>query len=103
MALVTRWTNAALDDINYIAEYIAKDSIYYAKEVASQLFDLGESAGDFPNKGRVVPELGDPSYRELFLFSYRLIYEITPSHIQIIAVIHGRRLLEIDERISLKH
>lgn len=44
--------------------------------------------------GRVVPELGDESIRERFVYSYRIIYQIEKERILIVAVIHGKRLLE---------
>ena len=44
--------------------------------------------------GRMVPELGNADIRERFLYSYRLIHEIQPEYINIMAVIHGKRLLE---------
>lgn len=53
-----------------------------------------------PKLGRIVPELVDLNVRERFLYSYRLIYEFTAEAIQILAVIHGKRLLEFVERFS---
>jgi len=38
--------------------------------------------------------------RERFLYSYRLIYELTAETIHVLAVIHGKRLLESDERFD---
>jgi len=37
-------------------------------------------------------ELGD--YREIFVYSYRLIYRTDKQSVLIVAVIHGSRLLE---------
>ena len=48
---------------------------------------------NFPLSGRKVPEFDDDSIRELFAYSYRIIYEVTQDHVTIAAVIHGRRLL----------
>ncbi|EAR23578.1 hypothetical protein NB231_17198 [Nitrococcus mobilis Nb-231] len=49
----------------------------------------------------MVPELGQPAVRERFIYSYRLIYEILPETLHILAVIHGRRLLEsIEDRFE---
>jgi plasmid stabilization system protein ParE len=42
-------------------------------------------------RGRVVPELGDPTVRELIVGNYRLIHEVTPETILILGVIHGAR------------
>ena len=44
--------------------------------------------------GRVVPEIGDENIRELFIYSYRVIYRIEKERILIVAVIHGKRLVE---------
>ncbi|MET0090960.1 MAG: type II toxin-antitoxin system RelE/ParE family toxin [Candidatus Thiodiazotropha sp.] len=49
---------------------------------------------DQPRIGRVVPELGQQNIRERFVYSYRVIYEIQPDELHILAVIHGKRLLE---------
>lgn len=43
-----------------------------------------------------VPEVGDESVRELFVKSYRLIYEIRREHVVILALIHGARRLPTD-------
>jgi len=42
-------------------------------------------------RGRVVPELDDPSIREVFVRRYRLIYEVGPDEVMILAMIHGAR------------
>jgi toxin ParE1/3/4 len=45
----------------------------------------------------MVPELNEDSVRELSLYSYRILYEITPGHIEVLAVIHKRRNLQVEE------
>lgn len=45
----------------------------------------------------MVPELNEETVRELSLYSYRILYEITPAQINILAVIHKRRDLQPDE------
>lgn len=42
----------------------------------------------------MVPELNDPAYRELFVQSFRVIYKVAGPTITVLAVIHGRQLLE---------
>ncbi len=88
------WTQEALDDIDAIAEFIARDSPTHAQQVVERLFELGDAIVDQPRAGRVVPELGNADIRERFLYSYRLIYEMSNDVILILAVIHGKRLLE---------
>lgn len=56
--------------------------------------------GEHPLAGRVVPERGDDRYREVFVYSYRVIYRIDDDQVLVVAVIHGKRLLDvIDERL----
>lgn len=100
MAQTLIWSREALDDIEAIAEYISRDSAYYATHVVEQLLDLCESLPKHPKMGRNVPEFNDPDVRERFLYSYRLIYEVKGDAIHILAVIHGKRLLESVERFK---
>jgi plasmid stabilization system protein ParE len=100
MAQALIWSRESLDDIDRIAEYIQRDSPYHAQLVVEQILALGLSLPAYPELGRTVPELGDCNVRERFVYSYRLIYEITPDAVHILGVIHGRRLLESVERFQ---
>ena len=51
--------------------------------------------------GRIVPEIGEDSVRELFVYSYRLIYEISPDGIEILAIVHGKKDFSPDDISSL--
>ncbi len=63
------------------------------------MLEMAESLADFPEMGRIVPELGDKNIRERFVYSYRLIYQIEDSQILIVAIVHGKRLLiNVSER-----
>ncbi len=42
----------------------------------------------FPEIGRIVPEIDDTNVREIFIYSYRLIYEVLPNNVQVLALIH---------------
>lgn len=93
----------ALGDIEEIASYIEKDSPSYAQAVTEQIITASRQLNQFPLIGRIVPELGDETYRELFIYSYRLIYRVTGYQLLIVAVIHGRRLLDnVDGRDGFK-
>lgn len=87
-------TNEALDDIDAIAQFIARDSLQHSRRVVDALFSLGDAIREQPMAGRTVPELGSAAVRERFSCSYRVVYEISTEHIAILAVIHGPRLLE---------
>ena len=93
MALNILWSQEAIDDIESIANYIQKDSLQYAKSVVQTFFSKVEILTEFPLIGRIVPEYNNENIRELFIYSYRLIYNIEANSIHIIAVIHGKRLI----------
>ena len=76
MAFELVWSEEALEDIESIAIYIEKDSPIYAKAVVSKFFEKAEILRNFPELGRTVPEIDDAKIRELFIYSYRLIYKI---------------------------
>ena len=101
MAKAIVWSQEALDDIEAIAEYISRDSIYHAQRVVEEIFTITEAIHNHPKMGRIVPELSGEHIREHFIYSYRIIYEIRGKQIVILAVIHGRRLLEsIEDRFQ---
>jgi addiction module RelE/StbE family toxin len=91
-----RWTEQALDDINSIAKFIAKDSMFYAKLVIRNIFKSTEKITQFPEIGRIVPELQNENIREVISGSYRIIYRIQNKLLQIITVYHSSRLFSIN-------
>ena len=93
MARGLAWSPEAIEDIEAIASYIERNSPWYAKAVASKIVETAESIPEYPELGRVVPEIADASIRERFVYSYRVIYRIEPERVLIAAVIHGSRLL----------
>ena len=88
---MVEWSKPAQRDLKQIHDYIAKDSKHYAKKVVQTIVENTEKLEDYPEIGRIVPEIDDATVRELFVYSYRLIYEISPDGIEILAVIHGKR------------
>jgi toxin ParE1/3/4 len=91
---VVVWSPEALEDVDDIAGYIARDSVFYAAAVVEKMLAVASGLSQFPHSGRIVPELNQPDIRERFVYSYRLIYRIEPKRILVTAVIHGRRLLD---------
>ena len=87
------WSPEALEDVEHIATYIARDSEWYAQAVARRVVDAAETLTQLPSRGRVVPEVQREEFREIFVYSYRLIYWVETGQVTIIAVVHGHRLL----------
>lgn len=87
------WSPEAVEDLQAIAEFIGRDSAFYAGSVVTKMLAASEALKDNPLIGRMVPELGNKQIRERFVYSYRLIYRVSDKEILITAIIHGKRLI----------
>ncbi|RJQ30971.1 MAG: type II toxin-antitoxin system RelE/ParE family toxin [Peptococcaceae bacterium] len=94
MARKIIWSYGATYDLDALTEYIAKDSSFYAAAFTQQILDASRSLNEFSERGRIVPELGNLSVRELLIREYRLIYTIEQSRVVILALVHGARDLK---------
>lgn len=92
------WSQQAVADLRSIHGFIARDSHYYAKKVVHDIREIVDELNGLPKMGRIVPELNEEVVRELFLYSYRIIYEIKGEVIFIVAVVHQKKNLK-DENI----
>ena len=91
MAWKVKWADVAWSDLEEGADYIAKDSLHYAASFVREAWDAAHSLAHLAERGRIVPEFNDPSIRELFVGSYRMIYQVLEGTVCIIAFIHGAR------------
>ncbi len=98
MAHVVVWSPRAIDDVDSIAAYIAEDSEAYAASVVRTILAKARRLSEFPYIGRVVPEFDDDAIREVFAYSYRIIYRIENNEITIAAVIHGKQHIDMAVR-----
>jgi toxin ParE1/3/4 len=94
MAHRLAWSTRALKDVESIASYIAEDSPAYARTVVRAIVNQAKMLARFPRAGRKVPEFDDENIREVFAYSYRIIYRLESDGIVIAAVIHGKRMLQ---------
>jgi len=88
------WSPQSLADLEGIADYITKDSSFYAKLVVEKVIYAVELLALFPLQGRKVPEAHDETVREIFYKRYRIIYEVKPDQVEILTIIHSSRILE---------
>ena len=87
------WTVQARDDLTAISEYIGRDSAHYAAITVTRLTEAAEQIGQFPESGRIVPELGDSSVREILRRPYRIVYRLVGNdHVHILTVYHSARI-----------
>lgn len=91
------WTEKALEDINGIFEYISRDSEFYARNVVKEIRKKVKSIKLFPKRGRIIPEINDCNYREIFQWKYRIMYKMEDQNIYILSIFHGAR--DFDNKI----
>lgn len=90
------WTEQAYSDLHAIYDYVAVDSERYAKILTDKLFDRTQVLASFPEMGRIVPEVGSLTVRELIEGNYRIIYEVMSDDIVLVQTVwHSARPLEL--------
>ena len=87
------WTRQAVEDLEGIRAFIARDSEHYATLVYERLVESVDRLETFPLSGRVVPEFGEESIREVVWGNYRIVYRVREALIEVLTVFHGSRLL----------
>ena len=70
------WTQQAIDDLKSIHAYIAAESKVYANRMIEKLISRVRQLERLPESGKIVPEFGQNSIRELIEGNYRVIYKI---------------------------
>jgi plasmid stabilization system protein ParE len=63
-----------VSDLESIRDFIAKDSPHYGNVVVARLVEAMDRIRDFPESGRIVPELHLEDIREVIHGSYRIVY-----------------------------
>jgi len=90
-----RWTLQALDDLDAICKFIARDAPRYSQIFAQRVFSTIDHLKDYPLLGRILPEIGNEKIREILLGNYRIIYRNRKNLVEILTIHHGARLLDI--------
>ncbi len=90
------WTRRAIEDVQSIRQFIAQDSPHYAELVTQRLIASVEGLPVLPQSGRIVPEINDPTVREIIQGSYRIVYRLVREEIHIVTVHHAARLLRLE-------
>jgi toxin ParE1/3/4 len=87
-----QWTPQALEDLEAIREYVARDSAHYAALLVERLFASVDHLGAFPQAGRIVPEFQRDELREVIVGAYRVVYRTRSGTVEVLTVFHGARL-----------
>jgi toxin ParE1/3/4 len=97
------WTKEALIRLQEIEEYISRDNPVIAIDYVDRLISVAEKIIDYPEKGRMVPELSLENIRELLFENYRIVYLVKKNSVDILTVFEGHQLLKKEEILKSKN
>ncbi|HEU5186611.1 MAG TPA: type II toxin-antitoxin system RelE/ParE family toxin [Gemmatimonadaceae bacterium] len=90
------WLPLAVQRVTHIAHHIARDRPRAASQWVDEVFAAVTPLGQFPESGRVVPEVGRDDIRELFHGEYRIISKVEARRVAVLTVRHGRRRFRLE-------
>ncbi|WP_134220217.1 type II toxin-antitoxin system RelE/ParE family toxin [Pelotomaculum sp. FP] len=90
-------TKQAALDIQEITEYIARDSMENAIRFADEFLAVCRSIPDFPDRGRIVPEVGHSQIREIIHKNYRLVYTVRKEKVFILQIFNAAKLFRMQD------
>lgn len=88
------WAESGQLALDAVLADILKDSPDGAGRVLVRALDVAGGLTTLSDRGRVVPEVGDVTLRELFVYRYRLLYRVRDERVVIVAFLHGARDFE---------
>jgi plasmid stabilization system protein ParE len=77
------------------------DNPVTAEHWVDKIFAKVEKLSEFPERGRVVPELKNKMIREIISGNYRVIYKIENREISVLTVRHVRQVFSIEGFVEL--
>ena len=83
-----------LNEIGKVPLLNAEEERQLSREIEAGR-EAAERLADFPQCGRIVPEINDAAIREIILGNYRIIYRLQAGLAEILTVFHGARLLDL--------
>ena len=92
------FSQSAIEDLKSIKEYyLEQGAPQIGQDFVMAIVEHIESLATHPSIGRVVPEFGDDSIRELIHSPFRVVYLRESESINIIRVWRSERLLKLPE------
>lgn len=85
------WAASASASLDEVVAYINKTSPQNARLVLSDTLSAAASLTHFAERGRLVPERPHPPTRELLVRGFRVMYQLTETHVTIVAFVRSRR------------
>lgn len=78
-------------------EYIARERPAAAAAWLDHLLERTSNLSELAGRGRIVPEIANPAYREILHEPYRVIYRVDAKRVVILTLRHWRRAWDATE------
>ena len=85
------WGESAQAALDEVLSGIAEGSLDGAVRVLTRALEAADSLSTLAERGRIVPEIGESTLREMFVYEYRLLYRVREDRVVIRAFLHGAR------------
>jgi addiction module RelE/StbE family toxin len=85
------WSKPAQNDLKNIYTYIHPDSPVLAQRVIGTVVQKVSLLDTFPEMGKIVLEREDQLFRELLIYSYRIVYTVRAQNVFIVTIIHSKQ------------
>jgi plasmid stabilization system protein ParE len=95
------FAESAVRDLEEIRDWYAEQRVpEVGKRLVGEVFAQVERLADFPESGRIVPELGLVNLREIIYPPFRIVYRLEAGHIWIVRVWRSERLLKVPDSLE---
>ncbi len=92
---VTLANSAVVDLENVRRWYLEQGVPEVGERVLREIVAAVEVLADFPESGRVVPEFGVATLREVIHSPFRIVYRVDAERVRIVRVWRGERLMRL--------
>lgn len=91
------YTRSAAQDLGNLLEYYRDQGVFEkGHQLALEIMKKADRLAEFPDSGRIVPELGINILREVIFPPFRIIYRRELNKIWIVRIWRSEQLLKLD-------
>lgn len=83
----------AQTDMRRIYNYVYAESVQNADMLIEKFISKIDVLKVYPQSGKIVKEISNPSVREISVYKFRIIYRLYSKTVRIITIHHSSRLL----------
>jgi toxin ParE1/3/4 len=94
-SVITMASSAVKDLRELNAWYVDQNVPDVGERLVTELISRIETLADFPESGRIVPEIAIGGLREIIHPPFRIVYRLEEARVRVVRIWRSERLLEI--------